>query len=160
MKFFYCIVYIISTGIVFFLLGRALPKEWFHEDAPLYRPRKNESRLFQKLKIKEWQKRLPDMSRIAKKLMPAKKLTEKTLSDLNLMIEETCVAEFIHVLLCISGLACLRIWPGTGGKIVTVLYILLGNVPYILVQRYTRPRLEELRHRREMKTKTEGSIAE
>ena len=36
------------------------------------------------------------------------------------------------------------IWPGAGGIIVTVIYILLGNLPFIIIQRYNRPRLQRL----------------
>ncbi len=38
----------------------------------------------------------------------------------------------------------LWIWPGAGGIIVTVIYILLGNLPFIIIQRYNRPRLQRL----------------
>ena len=60
------------------------------------------------------------------------------------MIQETCVAELIHMLLSVTGLACLAIWPGLGGIAVTIVYILLGNLPFIIIQRYNRPRLERL----------------
>ena len=62
------------------------------------------------------------------------------------MIRETCVAEFIHVLLCIASLGCLRIWPGFGGFCMAFLYT-LGNIPFIMIQRYNRPRLVSLQGR-------------
>ena len=95
------------------------------------------------------------MSRIFPFLMPAKKLTADTFADLPRMIQETCVAEMIHFLLSLSGLACLVIWPGAGGIILTLVYILLGNLPFIIIQRYNRPRLQKLlamqRRKRERK---------
>ena len=57
---------------------------------------------------------------------------------------ETCVAELTHALLCIAGLALLWLWPGTGGIVLFALYVLLGNIPFILIQRYNRPRLQKL----------------
>lgn len=84
------------------------------------------------------------MSRLLPALMPAKKLTAETFADLPRMIQETCVAELIHVLLSVTGLACLAIWPGVGGAVVTAVYILLGNLPFIIIQRYNRPRLQRL----------------
>ena len=94
--------------------------------------------------MKQWQAKVPDMSRLFKKLMPAKALTQKTAQDLPIMIQETCVAELTHGLLCFAGLALLKIWRGPGGVILTVIYIVFGNLPFLLIQRYNRPRLQRL----------------
>ena len=67
------------------------------------------------------------------------------------MIEETCVAELTHGLLCIAGLFLLKIWPGAGGIFLTVIYIVFGNLPFLLIQRYNRPRLVRLYARRNKK---------
>ena len=144
MKFLCCALYLAVTGIAAFLLGRLLPKQWCRGDACPYRCSPKEQKLFRALRVKEWQSRVPDMSRILPGLMPAKKLTAETFSDLPRMIQETCVAELIHTLLSVTGFACLAIWPGLGGIAVTVVYILLGNLPFIIIQLYNRPRLERL----------------
>ena len=60
------------------------------------------------------------------------------------MIEETCVAEFTHFVLILLGFYALRLWPGTGGAVVTAIYILFGNLPFLIIQRYNRPRLQNL----------------
>ena len=60
------------------------------------------------------------------------------------MILETCEAEVTHLLLCVTGLYCLWLWPGAGGVVVYAIYALFGNVPFILIQRYNRPRLVRL----------------
>ena len=155
MKFLHCALYLAAAGAAAFLLGRLLPKRWFRGDAFPYRCSPKEQKLFRALRVKEWQSRVPDMSRILPGLMPAKKLTAETFSDLPRMIQETCVAEFIHTLLSVTGLACLAIWPGVGGIAVTVVYILLGNLPFIIIQRYNRPRLQRLltlqQHKQERK---------
>ena len=144
MKFLHCALYLAATGAAAFLLGRLLPKRWFCGDAFPYRCSPKEQNLFRALRVKEWQSRVPDMSRILPGLMPAKKLTAETFSDLPRMIQETCVAELIHTLLSVTGLACLAIWPGVGGIAVTVVYILLGNLPFIIIQWYNRPRLQRI----------------
>lgn len=72
------------------------------------------------------------------------KLKRQTLSDLPRMIQETCVAEWTHGILSIAGLAMLWFWPGIGGICMTAVYILLGNLPFIVVQRFNRPRLQKL----------------
>ena len=80
------------------------------------------------------------MSRIFVKIMPEKKLTKENYENLPRMIEETCVAEWTHILLSIAGLGLLKIWSGVGGVCITIIYIVLGNLPFIVVQRYNRPR--------------------
>ena len=143
-----CLVYIIALGVVSFVTGRLLPKRWFKSDCFPFRCKEKEKKLYKALRVKDWQNKVPDMSRVFTKLMPAKKLNAGTLADIPRMLEETCVAEFIHVVLSVLGLACLWLWPGFGGAAVTLVYILLGNVPFIIIQRYNRPRLQRLLARR------------
>lgn len=143
-----CLVYIIALGVVSFVTGRLLPKRWFKSDCFPFRCNEKEKKLYKALRVKDWQNKAPDMSRVFTKLMPAKKLNAGTLADIPRMLEETCVAEFIHVVLSVLGLACLWLWPGFGGAVVTLVYILLGNVPFIIIQRYNRPRLQRLLARR------------
>ena len=140
-----CILYLAVIGVASFVIGRLLLKFWLHEDRFPFRPFafERQGKLYEKLKIKSWQNKLPDMSRLCKHCMPAKKMNADTLWELPLMIKETCVAEFIHLLLPLAGLYCLRLWPGAGGVIVTLLYF-LGNLPFVLIQRYNRPRLQRL----------------
>ena len=145
MKFLHCALYLAVTGIIAFLVGRIVPKSWFQEDRFPYHSYPVEQKLYRALRVKKWQSKVPDMSRIFPFLMPAKKLTADTFANLQGMIQETCVAEMIHSLLSLTGLACLAIWPGAGGIILTLVYILLGNLPFIMIQRYNGRRLQTLR---------------
>lgn len=141
-----CLIYLAGIGVLFFVAGRLLPKKWFDPLAFPYRPFQFEKNgaLYRRLGIHKWQNRIPDMSRIFPGLMPRKAIAGKpTAYQLEVMLRETCVAECIHGVLCLCGLLCLWLWRGMGGIIVTVLYI-LGNIPFILVQRYNRPRLQRL----------------
>lgn len=144
MGFWYCVIYIAVLGILSFIIGRLLPKVWFHADRFPYKTAAGEQKIYQALRVKSWQSKVPDMSRLFRHIMPAKKMTAETVADIPRMLEETCVAELTHTLLSILGLAMLRLWPGWGGIIVTIIYILLGNVPFIIIQRYNRPRLQRL----------------
>ena len=149
MLFLSCLLYIALTGLVSFLLGRILPKRLFRPNMFPYRSWRVEDggKLYFKIKINRWQSIVPDMSRIVPRLMPSKRIQRRP-SDAQIMrmIRETCVAEFIHILLCLSGVGLFWIWPGWGGTIVYVLYVLMGNLPFILIQRYNRPRLIAMRH--------------
>lgn len=53
-------------------------------------------------------------------------------------------------LLCIMGLGCPLIWKSIGGWILFALY-LLGNIPFILIQRYNRPKLVRLLKRLQLR---------
>ena len=57
-----------------FFIGRLLPKSWFHGDKFPYRCASWEAKLFRFLRVHEWQDKVPDMSKIVPKLIPAKKL--------------------------------------------------------------------------------------
>ncbi len=151
-----CVAYVAVLGVFSFVLGRLLPKHWFHSDAFPFRCGEKEARFYRLLRVKDWQSKVPDMSKIFVRIMPPKRINAETLTDLPRMLAETCVAELIHVMLSLAGLACLWIWPGPGGALFTAAYLLLGNVPFILIQRYNRPRLQKLLDRRRARGKGEN----
>jgi glycosyl-4,4'-diaponeurosporenoate acyltransferase len=148
MGFLHCFIYLAIIGISFFIVGRLVPKDWFHEEKWPYRGFSFEKNgaVYQTFKIKKWQNRIPDMSKILPMVMPSKSFTLGEEERLPRMIQETCVAEWIHILLQIFGLGCIWVWPGTGGIIVAILYWIL-NIPFIMVQRYNRPRLIRMQQR-------------
>jgi len=150
MGFLRCIIYLTLLSFISFLVGRILPKSWFQENVFLYRafPFENEGRIYEKLHIRKWQNKLLDMSRIFPMLMPAKKMNAENRSDIFIMIRETRIAEFTHMILGISGFLCLFLWRGAGGMIVSLLYC-IGNIPFIMIQRYNRPRLEKVQRKQE-----------
>lgn len=143
-----CIVYAAVLGAAAFVLGRVVPKHIFNAEKFPFRTFEREKKLYSILHVKKWQNKLPDMSRVFKRIMPAKRMTAQTLSDIPRMVEETCVAELTHAVLSVLGLGMLWLWPGVGGVIAAAVYILLGNVPYIIIQRYNRPRLMRLAARK------------
>jgi len=148
-----CFLYLAFTGILGFFLGRLLPKHWFDEKNPLFQSRSFEQngKIYEKLGVRSWQNRVPDMSRILPGLLPPKRYAGCTPEALPRMITETCIAEFIHLLLAFTGLGCLLIHQGAAGVIITLLYE-LGNLPYILIQRYNRPRLVRIRDKYRTRT--------
>ena len=117
MGFLRCCVYYAALGVASFFVGRLLPKSWFHADRFPYRCAPWEAKLYRALRVHAWQDKVPDMSRIVPKLIPAKKLEGDFRAQLPRMIEETCVAELIHFLLMPLGLYALRLWPGAGGAL-------------------------------------------
>ena len=145
MGFWSCVKYLAGTGAVGFVLGRVLPKDLFLCDRFPYKEYLCErgGKVYEKLRIKAWQNRVPDMSKILPSLVPPKQFSRGDTHRLPSMIQETCVAELVHGLLCLSGLACLELWPGVGGTVITLLNLVV-NLAYVAIQRYNRPRLLRL----------------
>ena len=82
---------------------------------------------------------LPDM---VKKELPGSGAV--TAAQADTLVQETCRAEVVHTASCLLGLAFLRLWPGAGGAAVLAVWVLLANLPFMVIQRYNRPRLVRL----------------
>jgi glycosyl-4,4'-diaponeurosporenoate acyltransferase len=145
MDFLYCFIYLAIIGTITFFVGRILPKSWFNYDCFPYKCFEWEDggKIYDKIKIKKWQNKLPDMSKIFKKLMPAKKIVSIKHERIELMIKETCIAEAAHLALMIMGFGCASIWEGKGGVVISIVYFIV-NIPFVLIQRYNRPRLRRI----------------
>ena len=146
MEFIKCAVYLILLSLLFFVIGRLMSKVPLPVNCKLFQSMtfENEGRIYNKLKVKEWKGCVPDMSRILPSTMPPKRVSiNDGVSTLVLLLKETCIAEITHDLLCFFGFACTLIWRGLGGFCVSVIYM-LGNLPYIIIQRYNRPKLRKL----------------
>lgn len=159
----YAILYLLSIGILSFLLGRLYPRAWLHEHRFPFKSfafEKN-GKIYHKLKIMEWKTKLPDMSMIMSKLipgfMPKKRLEE--INNLPTLIKETCIAEGTHFWVSVFGFGCVFIWKGIGGWILSLLFLMI-NLPFIIMQRFNRPRLitaEKMLKRRTL-SQTQGVI--
>ena len=158
MKLLKCAIYLSITGIIGFFAGRIIPRQWLNPQKGLFSSFsfEKDGKIYGKLKIRRWQNKVLDMSRILPFWMPAKNLKGNYKERLQVMIDETCVAEVIHIAISIFGGYCVCIWPGIGGITVAVINILFLNLPYILIQRYNRPRL--IRLQRQLSVKKEGDI--
>ena len=154
MGFVNCILYMGFLGVAAYPVGRLISKYDPDPESFLFREQAWElgGKIYEKLNIKKWQNRIPDISQVLGRLMPKKKLgIGITAEKVGIMIRETCTAEAVHNLLNIAGLRLLSLWSGVGGVVIYLIYFLLGNLPFILVQRYNRPRLIQLQHRLELK---------
>ena len=161
MKLLRCAIHCAFAGTVGFFFGRLISQWPIKPDRGWFRSFAIErnGKIYEKLNIHKWQAKVPDMSRVFPKLMPPKNLHGDYMQRLPVMIQETCVAELTHIVVSLLGLPCLWIWPGMGGVVVTAVFILLLNVPYILIQRYNRPRLMRLQTKLEARNeKKEGIV--
>ena len=97
-----------------------------------------------------------DQSRVTSFLMKKTVQPHTTSAQMEQLARETCVSEAVHNVLALCSLHCLRIWPGAGGVIFTVPFIIFGQLRYSVIQRYNRPRFLDLAARlkiREQKRK-------
>lgn len=144
MHFWHSFLYLLCLSIVAFILGRLYPRKWLRPYAFPFKSFKFEKNgmIYNKIQIMKWKTKIPDMSMIITKILP-RFMPKKRLADENnipVLIGETCVAEATHVIVAILGFGCVFIWNSIGGWILSVLFLLI-NVPFIIVQRFNRPRL-------------------
>jgi len=150
-----CFLYLAAIGLLLFLLGRLIPKKWMLYNLFPYSPfffEKN-GKIYQALGIHRWREKVPDMSKILPAMMPSKKLPKRaTAGQLERMVQETCVAELVHNLLCVLGFGSVFLWKGAGGWMIALFYM-AGNIPFSMIQRYNRPKLVQVMER--LKTREE-----
>ncbi|MHB1485217.1 MAG: glycosyl-4,4'-diaponeurosporenoate acyltransferase CrtO family protein [Saccharofermentanales bacterium] len=124
-----------------------IPDKFYSPDSFLYRERKWErsGMIYNSIfKVRKWKKILPDGSNA----MNTKAIRKKNLKDfskpgLQIFLIESCRAELTHVL------AILPFWIfGFFAPPVIILYMLIYalifNLPFIIIQRYNRPRIQRL----------------
>lgn len=87
MGFLRCCIYYGVLAVLSFFIGRLLPKSWFHADRFPYRCAPWEAKLYRFLRVHDWQDKVPDMSRIVPKLIPAKKLNADFRAQLPRMLQ-------------------------------------------------------------------------
>lgn len=94
-------------------------------------------------RVKAWKGRLIDGSSVLGKGYTKKKLHGTTPDDLRIFAAETKRAEFTHWL-CIWPAPLFFLWNPQWAGWIMVLYALLFNLPFIIVQRYNRGRINRL----------------
>lgn len=148
MEMLWTIFYVVFLGILSHFYGQALPRKWFNPEKFPYRSFKweREGRIYRYLHIQKWQNKLPDMSRVMRDMVPKRMREGMTVSDVDQLIAETCVAEHVHVLLCLSFLLIAKFWQDRTWIPLWLIYTAC-NIPFILIQRYNRPMWLRVRNR-------------
>lgn len=144
-----------------FWSGLFIPRRWFNPDNFWFSPRKweNEGKIYNKVFVSKWKAILPDMSKYARRLISKSLTNVETEDDVKSLILETCVAEAAHCALFILAFGMIVIWKDTVSVICAVCYA-FGNVPYIIIQRYNRPRLKKMLKRMTRTREREARLCE
>lgn len=142
MHLLHCLIYIVEIGLLSNVVALFFPRKWFREDRFPFRQWQWEKkgRIYIRLGIRKWKDRVPDMSKVLPFLYRKKVNRQHTEDNLRRLIQETCVAELIHGLLMVAGIGVVHIWPGKWGWIFWICYC-AANIPFIMIQRFNRPRL-------------------
>ena len=150
MEWFDSFLFLCFISILAFPLVRMIPKDWVHYNQFPFCPFswEDDGQIYHRLEIRKWQNKLPDMSKLGLgNLKPKKLKNNASEDDIRLLLDETCIAELIHTLLCFAGIHCIHLWEGTGGIVFYILYVTIFQLPYICIQRYNRPRLARVYRR-------------
>ena len=155
------LLYTLVLGTALYFIGEALPRRWFHAEKFPFRPLRweREGSVYNKIRIKKWKDRAPDMSKIRKKMVPKRLGVAPKAAQVYRLVQETCVAELIHLILVLGGLPILLFWREHLwlGVILTVGYI-LGNLAFVAIQRYNRPMLLSLAKRLEKREERQQHV--
>lgn len=157
MKLIYSLIYIALLGLLSHFVGQALPRSAFSAERFPYKAGAWEKggKIYEKLGIKRWKDIVPDMSRIMPDMVKKKLTKENRAQGMDTLIAETCVAEFVHWALIILSLVILFWWRDGWAAAFLIIYNLFGNLPFIIIQRYNRPRLVMLEQRRKRRAAKE-----
>lgn len=150
LKLLYSLIYLGVLGILCFPAGRWFANVIWNPDLFPFKEHRWEDggKIYDRLlKIKKWKDKVPDVSKWLPNVVPRKKLTRPSIEELDDMIQETCVAELIHMLLCVLSVPVLFISPGITGIAVLILDVFLGNLPFAIIQRYNRFRYLKTRRK-------------
>lgn len=157
MEMVWTIFYVIFIGIVSHFYGQALPRKWFKADKFPYRPFGFEKggKIYKTIGVHKWQKKMPDMSQIMPDMVTKRLSPGASAEDVRILIAETCVAEHVHVALCLSFFYIAKFWDTHAWIYLWLIYTAF-NIPFIMIQRYNRPKLLRVLSRLERKEQKNG----
>lgn len=139
---------VVIIGALAFLGGEMLPRKNFDYAAFPYKPFRweRDGQIYEKLLIRKWKDRVPDMSKHVKTMFAKQIVSPRDPEYTRRLILETCVAELTHEVLMLISPIFPHYMTGAYADVAMLVYA-LGNVPFILIQRYNRPRLIRLMER-------------
>ncbi|WP_235885360.1 glycosyl-4,4'-diaponeurosporenoate acyltransferase CrtO family protein [Paenibacillus cymbidii] len=132
--------------VVVAVLCLKLPLAFFLKDRIWFRlfVWEKSGKLWQRLfRVKRWKGRLIDGTVILKKGYGKKKLHGTGISDLKVFAAETKRAELTHWLSIVPA-PLFFIWNPVWAGWVMILYAVMFNLPFIIVQRYNRGRIDAI----------------
>ena len=140
--------FILHMGISMALLK--IPLATFEKENKWFRVYawEKEGQFWQKnFNVRFWKDKLPDGATLFKMGFKKKHLRNRNKSYFNEYIAESRRAELNHWLLILPA-PLFFLWNPPWASIVIICYALLANIPFIIIQRYNRPRFEQIQLKR------------
>jgi glycosyl-4,4'-diaponeurosporenoate acyltransferase len=100
-----------------------------------------------KFKIKKWKDKLPELADFIKSISPKKYIKDYGEATLDAYMVECCRAELTHWLIILTTLFFPIFTPPVIALYIFILACIL-NLPFVMIQRYNRPRLRLLMKRK------------
>ncbi|MDD2534066.1 MAG: hypothetical protein PHC86_05150 [Eubacteriales bacterium] len=123
-----------------------MPNQWFATDNALFRIRnwERDGRLWDEIfHLKKWKEHLPDGAGFFKHGYAKKRLVSVDARNLDRFVLEARRAELTHWLAILPA-PLFFLWNPPWAGWFMILYALVANLPFILLQRYNRPRFSRL----------------
>ena len=136
----------ILFSVILTLLAEQMPRGIYNYKKWLYRERKWEEggRIYERVFfVKKWKSRLPDIGDFLKWRFSKKHLAGTKSDYLYRFLIESCKAELTHWMIILSSFLFI-FWGGLVTFSRILLLAAMLNGPYIIIQRYNRPRLVRL----------------
>ena len=134
-----------AWGITQLAAGRFDPSGWlFHQ-----RRWERGGQVYELLlRVQRWKSRLPDGAALFRGGFRKKRFVSRDPDYLRRFVRETCRGELAHWS-TVAAAPLFFLWNPPHVGAVMILYALLASLPFIVVQRYNRFRIERLLERRE-----------
>lgn len=147
---FNAIILMFFSAVISFICAR-MPEKRFSYNRWMFKERKweKDGRIYENLfRVRSWKRFLPELSDFIKSILPKKYIKEYSISYLSKYLMESCRAEFTHWNIIASSFV-FRLWNDFSGTIVVIIITAVLNLPYIIIQRYNRPRIIKIMERME-----------
>ena len=142
-----CVIWLLALALLAHPLGQALPRRWFDGERFPYRCYRweKQGRIYTRIGVERWKTLVPDMSRLLPDMVKKQvDPTAVTAAQAAVLVQETCVAECVHWALTLLSAGIFFLWRSGWAALLWLVYNVLGNVSFIVIQRYNRPRLQKL----------------
>jgi glycosyl-4,4'-diaponeurosporenoate acyltransferase len=145
-KFAVNIIYFILLSVLITCIFERLPAHLYYHRKWLFRERKWEKggEFYQRvLKVKAWKKFLPELSDFVKSIFPKRNLAQFDKDYLTRFLAESCKSELTHWGIIFSTLLFYACNDSNAAAAMLAVATVL-NLPYIIIQRYNRPRIIQI----------------
>jgi glycosyl-4,4'-diaponeurosporenoate acyltransferase len=139
----------ILFSLVMTIVCEKIPIKVYNYKKWLFRERKWEhgGHIYEHIfRVKRWKSNLPDISDFMKWRFNKKHLAESSSDYLSVFLTESCKSEFTHWMIIFSTLL-FQLWSDLISTLLIFILAFILNLPYIIIQRYNRPRLIRLLRR-------------